>query len=104
MLILKGKLCLNQKDSYTVFNSGRMVNITEYLNLLLCDDVYVCIKTMYDGKILFKAKGKLIKDKISPKFYMYRICGQDYKYDLDSILWNNVGNKLEIEIKNISKK
>lgn len=104
-MVLKGQLNLkHDNDDYLIFSKGRLENVSEYLNLLLCDDVYVCVKTMYDSMVLFKAEGKLIKDKVSPKFYTYHICGQDGKYDLDSVLWNNVGNKLEIEIKNISKK
>lgn len=100
-MVIQGKLTLKyDDDSYLMFTKGRSENISEYLNLLLMDDVYVRVETMFEKNVLFEAKGQLIKDKISPKYYTYHVCG----FDLDSVLWNNVGNKLKIEIKNISKR
>lgn len=99
MLILKGKLCLNQKDDYTVFNNGRLLNLTEHLNLMLLQDVHMSVKSMYDGKVFFDLKGELVKDRVQPMYYMYHIDGQD----IDSILWGLVGLKLEIEVNNITK-
>lgn len=97
-MILKGKLCLNQKDDYTLFSGGRLVSLTEYLNLMLLEDVHMTIKNMYDKKVIIDVKGKLIKDKVSPKFYLYHING----VNVDQLLWDLVGLKLEIELKNVS--
>ena len=97
-MILKGKLCLNQKDDYTLFSGGMLVSLTEYLNNMLLEDVHMVIKNMYDKKVILDVKGKLIKDKVSPKYYLYHIDG----VNVDQLLWGLVGSKLEIKLKNVS--
>ena len=99
-MTLKGVLNLkHSNDEYLIFSGGRITNISEYLNVMLLNDVYVEVTNSYDGKVLFSESGQLVKEKVSPKYYMYHVNGTD----LDSVLWNNVGNRLEIEIKNITK-
>lgn len=99
-MIIKGRLNLSAKnDDYIMFHSGRSVNINEILNLMLMDDVYVCVRNLYTDKVLFNEEGKIIKDKVSACYYLYHINNKD----LDTILWNNVGNRLMICIENITK-
>lgn len=86
-------------DDYIMFCKGRLVNISEYLNCMLLDDVYVCIKDGYTNDVLFENEGRLVKEKVQPCYYLYHINGQNF----DSILWDNVGKKLSIEIVNVSK-
>lgn len=97
-MILTGKLCLNQKDEYTLFSGGRLANLTDKLNLMLLEDVHMRIRNMYNKKVYVDVGGKLIKDKVSPKFYLYHIDG----VNVDQLLWDLVGLKLEIELKNVS--
>lgn len=98
-LVLRGNLNLkHDNDDYIMFSSGRTTNISEYLNVMLLNDVFVEVKNPYDGEILFSESGQLVKEKVSPKYYLYHVNG----IDLDSVLWDNVGRKLEIEIKNIT--
>lgn len=98
---VEGKLNLKHNDiDYIMFHKGRSTNISEILNVQLMDDVYVCVEDAYTNEVLFKERGQLIKDKIDNGFYLYHIGGQD----LDSVLWDNVGQRLCIEIENISKR
>lgn len=96
---IKGVLQLKHDDSYIMFYKGRLINLTEFLNCMLLDDVYVKVQDKYSKKILFEEQGKLIKEKVQPCYYLHHVNRQD----LDSILWNNVGRELIIEIRNISK-
>lgn len=99
-MIIRGKLNLkHDNDNYIMFSGGRLVDLTEHLNLMLLQDVHMSVKSMYDGKVFFDLKGKLVKDRVQPMYYMYHIDGQD----IDSILWGLVGLKLEIEVNNITK-
>lgn len=99
-MILKGVLNLkHDNDNYIMFTKGRSENISETLNLMLLSDVFVEVKNTYDGKVLFSASGQLVKKKTAPKYYMYHV----NDIDLDSVLWNNIGSKLEIEIRNVTK-
>jgi len=88
----------HDNDDYIMFSKGHLVNISEYLNCMLLDDVYIKVFDEYNKKILFKEKGQLIKEKIKPRYYVYHVNGAN----LDDILWNNVGRRLTIVIKNIS--
>lgn len=98
---IKGELCLSyDKDDYIVFSNGRMVNLTDKLNVMLLEDVKLIVKDMYDGKILINVEGRLYKNKVQPKYYLYYID----ETDIDSILWNLVGGKLEIDLVNVSKR
>lgn len=97
---IKGVLNLSyDKDDYVMFYNGRNVNLTEILNNMLFDDVMIRIKNKYDGKELFYAEGKLIKNKISFAHYLYHVD----KKNLDEVLWNNIGKRLIIEVRNITK-
>ena len=100
--ILKSVGILNLKhdnDDYIMFVNGRSYNITETLDLLLLSDVQVSVKKAYDGTVLFAESGRLIKEKAGKCLYLYHVDGKD----LDQVLWDNVGNKLEVDIKNITK-
>lgn len=97
-MILRGKLCLNRDDDYLIVDNGKATNLSEVLNVMLLEDVKVKIKNMYDGKHLFSAEGKLVKDKISKSFYLYCVDNRD----MDSILWNLVDRKLEVELVNVT--
>lgn len=101
-MVLEGRLNLkHDNDDFIMFSKGRSININNVLYTLYMEyaDVYVSIVHLYTGEELFKASGSLYKDKIQPKYYTYHIDGQD----LEEILWNNVGSKLSIEIKNITQ-
>lgn len=98
---LEGRLKLKYNNiDYTMFYKGRNINISEVLNVQLMNDVYVRVEDTYTNEILFEEKGQLIKNRIDKGFYLYYINGQD----LDSVLWDNVGQRLCIEIKNVSSK
>lgn len=100
---LEGKLKLHIKNiktcEYTMFNKGRLTNISEMLDTMLLYDVEVRITDLYTKKVLFDEKGKLVREKFG-KLYLYHVNGQN----LDNVLWNNVESRLCIEIKNISSK
>lgn len=99
-MVLKGLLNLKyDNDDYIVAGNGKYTNVSEVLNLMLMEKVFVSVKKMFSKKELFRASGKLIKESTPSKLYLYHVGGQN----LDSVLWDNVGKKLEIEIKNISK-
>ncbi len=100
-MVLSGELCLhNQTDDYIMFSKGRSVNLTDILHTMLLEDVSFIVRNMYDKKILLKAEGKLFKERVSPKYYLFHID----ETDIDSVLWNLVGSKIEIELINISNK
>lgn len=99
---MKGILNLqHNNDEYIMFSNGRNINISDVLYSMYVDNAHIKVKitNTYNNKILFVADGKLYKDKIQPKYYTYHVD----KQNIDDVLWNNVGNRLEIEIKNISK-
>lgn len=97
---LEGILQLKyDNDSYIIFHKGRLVNLTEFLDCMLLDDIYAKVRDKYSNEILFEEEGKLIKERVQPYYYTYHVNGAD----LDSVLWDNVGRRLEIEIRNISK-
>ncbi len=89
----------SQNDDYLIFGGGRTVNLTEYLTLQLLEDVSVDIRQAYTGRCIFSASGKLVKEKVAPKYYLFYIGDRD----LDTLLWNNVGVILNVNINNISK-
>lgn len=97
---IEGILNLDYKnDDYIMFFNGRNVNLTEILNAMIFDNILVKVKNVYSGKVLFFNKGELIKYKMSKCFYLFHVNDDN----LDEVLWNNVGNRLNIEIKNITK-
>lgn len=89
----------HDKNDYIMFYSGRNINLTEMLNTMLFEDIMIKIKNAYSGKELFHNEGKLIKNKVSKCFYLFHVNNSN----LDEILWNNVGNRLNIEMKNTTK-
>lgn len=97
---LKGKLCLSHdKDEYIIVAGGRTTNLSEYLDSILFEDVKFTLTHSYSGKVLFDVEGKLLKQRTSKCLYLYHVG----KFNVDSVLWNLVGSKLEFEIKNIGK-
>lgn len=99
-LKLKGVLNLkHNNDDYVMFTRGRSENISETLNVMLLSDVFIEIKNTYNEEVLFSESGKLIKEKVATCLYLYHVNG----VNLDEVLWNNVGNRLEIEVRNITK-
>lgn len=102
-MVLSGKLCLSHKDdSYTMFVEGRSVNLSDYLDALLLEQVRFKVVQSYDGGVLLDVSGKLYKNKIQPKYYTWHVENEDENVDIDSMLWDLVGSKLIIELKNIS--
>lgn len=98
-MILKGQLNLSHdKDDYIIFSKGRLVNLTDYLNMMLMDNVKFEIKQMYNKKVMISAEGQLLKQRISKGFYLFHIGD----VNIDNVLWNLVGSKLEIELININ--
>lgn len=99
-MIIRGELRLDLKnDDYLVVGNGRSSNLSELLNVMLLDSIKVKVKSIYDEKILFDAEGELLKQKVNRNFYLYHVGNKD----LDSVLWNLVGRKLEIEVLNVTK-
>lgn len=99
-MVIKGELALkHDTDDYIILTSGRLVNLTEYLNLQLLEEVHMKISKTYDKQVILDVSGKLIKDKTQPKLYLYHIDN----VNIDDVLWNLVGSKVEIELNNISK-
>ena len=97
---LKGKLCLSHKnDNYIIVAGGRTTNLSEYLNTMLFENVRFVLTHSYSGKVLFDVEGELLKQRTSKCFYLYHVG----KFNVDSVLWNLVGSKLEFEIRNIGK-
>ena len=97
---ISGKLNLSHRNNdYTMFSNGRLTNLSELLNVMLLENIKFSIKDTYN-KVLVDVKGKLIKEKKGKCFYLYHVDG----VDIDSILWNLVGSKVEIELKNINKR
>ena len=100
VLILNGKLHLSHKnDDYTIFSNGRLTNLSEMLNVMLLDDVRMKVVNKYNGQVLFNVEGKLVKKKVSKCFYLYHIDN----FNIDEVLWDFVGRKIEVDIKNITK-
>ena len=97
---IKGKLCISRKnDNYIVASGGRNINLSEYLDTMLLENVKLLVKDNYSGKVLIDTRGKLVKKKVAKCFYLYHVgdC------NVDDILWDLIGSKLEIELKNIGK-
>lgn len=102
---ISGKLRLkHDDDSYLISTGGRLVNISDYLYLLYKEKAIVetRISDTYTKIVLFEANGELYKERTAPKFYTYHI-SETGKYNLDHVLWNNVGRKIEVYIRNITK-
>lgn len=100
-MVLIGKLSLDhENDDYIMFSKGRLVNLTDILHTMLLEDVSFIIRNTYDGKTLLDVEGKLVKERVSPKYYLFHI----NEVDIDTVLWNLVGSKIEVEINNISNK
>lgn len=100
-MFLEGQLNLSHGDcSYLIFYQGRNVNLSDYLYAMYVDksDVSIKITDVYSKKILFDAKGELWKNKVQPMFYDYFVG----EFNLDKVLWENVGKRLGVQIKNIS--
>lgn len=102
-MVIQGQLNLSKRDlSYVMFYNGRSVNLSDILYSMYIDraDIYAKIKDMYYDEVLFESSGELYKDKVAPYFYLYFV-GED---NLDEVLWDNIGRRLEIKLKNISGK
>ena len=100
-MVFLGELCLkHDTDDYIIFSKGRLVNLTDELHTLLLEEVRFTIKSMYNKNVLLQAEGKLIKQRVSKCFYLFHVGDAD----IDSVLWNMVGSKIEVEINNISNK
>ena len=98
-MILKGQLNLSHdRDDYIIFSKGRLVNLTDYLNMMLMDNVRFEIRQMYNKKVIVSAEGQLLKQMISKGFYLYHVGD----INIDNVLWDLVGDKLEIELVNIN--
>ena len=96
---VEGKLNLHNKTcEYIMFSEGRLTNVSKMLDIMLLYDVKAKVTDLYTAKVLFDKKGQLIREKFG-KLYLYHVNGQN----LDDILWNNVGSRLRIEMKNITK-
>ena len=103
-LVSKGRLYLSHKnDDYIVFEGGRNTNLSDYFRILLLERVKFKLIHSYTGQVLVDVEGKLYKDKIQPKYYTWHVETDEGNVDIDDVLWNLVGNKVIIELKNINK-
>lgn len=99
-VVLRGKLNLSHRnDDYTIFSNGRLTNLSEILNVMLFDSVRMKAVDKYSGQVLFNVEGELLKKKVGKCFYLYHIGD----FNIDEVLWELVGRKIEIDIKNITK-
>lgn len=99
---IEGDLNLKHDNcEYIMFYKGRLVSISGMLFSMYMDksDVSVKISDKYSGKVLFNEVGELYKNKIQSKFYSYHINDKD----LEQVLWDNIGYKIIIEIKNVTR-
>ena len=85
-------------DDYIMMCKGRNTNLTKLLELMILEDVHFSVIYAYSKEKIIDVKGKLYKNKIAPKYYTFWINGTD----VDKILWDLVGCKLEINLKNIT--
>lgn len=67
-------------------------------------DVCIELKDAYLNKKLFEAAGKLSNAKLQPKYYTYCIVENGVEKDLDGVLWDNVGRRIEVSIRNVGNK
>lgn len=95
---LTGKLCLNEKtNDYMIFAGGRTSNLSEYLNMLIFERVSVVVTSSYSGQVCVDRTGQLLKVKVGKYLYQYSVGGND----IDSVLWNLVGNRVNVKVKRI---
>lgn len=85
-------------DDYIMMCKGRNTNLTRLLYNVLLEDVHFSVGYADSKEKIVDIKGKLYKNKIAPKYYTFWINGTD----VDKILWDLVGCKLEINLKNIT--
>lgn len=92
MVAFKGELTLIRDGiDYGIYNKDRHINITEKFHDNLLHTVKLSIRI--DGVSFINAEGVLRKVK-NRKIGLY-----DFKLgkiNIDEILWNNVGNKIEM--------
>lgn len=88
-----------KNDDYIIIGNGRVININNILNPMLTENISIKIKNTYSGEVLVDKQGRLYREKKGRGIYLFHIDD----YDFDSVLWNNVGSRLEIEILNIGK-
>lgn len=97
---LNGILTKNDKGEFTLFSPTRptqLINLSNILNKIYCHDdnfIEIQITNTKNNKILYLEKGLLYYSKLSSKKYVSSVEGQD----LETVLLNNIGNELEIEI------
>ncbi|MCD3319539.1 hypothetical protein G8V07_14235 [Clostridium botulinum D/C] len=90
-----GKLDFNMNGEYAIYTGDKYIPISSMLDGMLGDEVKVRILNK-NNKELFKDQGIILREKLTTdgsnqsNLYIYRVNGRD----LDSVLWENVGNKI----------
>ena len=94
---MEGFLQLNEKDNgkameYGIFGKGKYYSLTDLLHNMLSDKVHMVINDKnYDGVLSYK---RLFKG-----FYNLFV-GEE---NIDKILWNNVGRKINVQVRCIKE-
>lgn len=90
-----GKLVYDDFGLYQLLISPtNMINLSSLLDLVYHADSYIELKIMNGSKTLFNEQGSLVIKKDNSGIFGYHINGEN----LESALFFNVGNQLDIEI------
>lgn len=91
-----GCLEFNENGNYVLVDkeTGNEFDLSRKFDSLFDIDVELNIKQ--DNEVLFDGFGKLYKENYGGKLLKYNI---DNKYCFDDILWNCVGEEVEVEIR-----
>lgn len=100
-LELNGILTQNENKEFILFSPDQSIQLTNLTNILnkiyyLETNNYIDIQIINtnNGKTIFSEKGNLYFTKLAPRQYVLSVDGSD----LETILFDNIGNDLEIEL------
>ncbi len=90
-------------DDYIMMCKGRNTNLTRLFYNVLLEDVHFSVGYANSKEKIIDVKGFLFKDKTNPEYYMFHVKQFNGELvNIDEILWNLTGCKLEINLKNIT--
>ena len=109
---LKGLLQINKKTpDYEIYTGVKVINISRLLHNLCGKwygdeiDVYrlgrtisVKITLPYHGRVMYEDRGKLQIQKLGKSIYYFTLNNKPYEESLDKVIYENIGNRIEITI------